>query len=74
MRLPVSPSYEENIWDHAAGALLVEEAGGKVCDARQMPLDFTQGRSLLKNKGVIASNSELHESLMKEMKETMNFC
>lgn len=25
--------YREKIWDHAAGALIVEEAGGKISDA-----------------------------------------
>ena len=26
-------SYREKIWDHVAGALIVEEAGGKISDA-----------------------------------------
>jgi 3'-phosphoadenosine 5'-phosphosulfate (PAPS) 3'-phosphatase len=29
MRFP-PPSYREKIWDHCAGFLIVEEAGGKV--------------------------------------------
>ena len=32
LRLPSGRRYVENIWDHAAGALLVEEAGGRVTD------------------------------------------
>ncbi len=34
MRLPSpkTPDYRENIWDHAAGAIVVEEAGGRVTD------------------------------------------
>jgi 3'(2'), 5'-bisphosphate nucleotidase len=60
----VSPSkadYAEKIWDHAAGALIVEEAGGRVSDLRGLPLDFRQGRTLKENVGVLASNSALHE-------------
>ena len=30
LRLPTSAEYREKIWDHAAGLLCVEEAGGKV--------------------------------------------
>lgn len=32
MRFP-SPTYKEKIWDHCAGVVIVEEAGGKVTDA-----------------------------------------
>jgi hypothetical protein len=29
--------YREKIWDHAAGALIVEEAGGRISDASGEP-------------------------------------
>jgi len=29
MPSPVEPNYKENIWDHAAGAIITEEAGGE---------------------------------------------
>jgi 3'(2'), 5'-bisphosphate nucleotidase len=34
LRVPstAEPGYKENIWDHAAGAVIAEEAGGKVTD------------------------------------------
>jgi len=35
--------YREMIWDHAAGVLIVEEAGGKVVDFRGNSLDFSVG-------------------------------
>ena len=50
LRLPAPkyPDYRENIWDHAAGALIVEEAGGKVSDMFGRPARFyvccTDGR------------------------------
>ena len=43
-------NYQEKIWDHAAGAVIVEEAGGSVCDLNGQPLDFSVGRTLAKNK------------------------
>jgi 3'(2'), 5'-bisphosphate nucleotidase len=60
MRLPTREDYEEKIWDHAAGVIVVEEAGGRVSDARGEPLDFAQGRTLRRNKGVVATNDRLH--------------
>jgi hypothetical protein len=52
------------IWDQAAGALLVEEAGGRVSDLHGLPLDFTTGRHLLRNTGLIASNGLLHDAVL----------
>ncbi|KAJ3010913.1 hypothetical protein HKX48_007131, partial [Thoreauomyces humboldtii] len=62
--LPVSESYQEKIWDHAGGSLLVHEAGGKVCDSHGKELDFAAGRTLINNKGVIATNGAVHEEVM----------
>jgi 3'(2'), 5'-bisphosphate nucleotidase len=30
LRVPSNPGYHEAIWDHAAGSLLIEEAGGRI--------------------------------------------
>jgi 3'(2'), 5'-bisphosphate nucleotidase len=54
------PDYQEKIWDHAAGSLVLHEAGGRISDLEGRPLDFTTGRSLLHNRGVLASNGTLH--------------
>lgn len=65
MRLPSRGStYAECIWDHAAGAILVEEAGGRVSDITGAPLDFTAGRKLSHNRGVIATNGKLHDRVV----------
>jgi 3'(2'), 5'-bisphosphate nucleotidase len=63
-RFPTSPHRHEAIWDHAAGALIVEEAGGRVTDLRGRPLDFTVGRQLSGNQGLLASNGALHEAAL----------
>ena len=59
---PSRPDYKERIWDHAAGLVILEEAGGRVTDLDGKPLDFTQGSSLKKNRGVCASNGCLHDT------------
>jgi 3'(2'), 5'-bisphosphate nucleotidase len=61
---PQAPDYRENIWDHAAGALLVEEAGGRVTDASGADLDFGAGRKLFRNRGVVVSNGRFHEAIL----------
>jgi len=58
------PDYKEKIWDHAAGSLIIEEAGGRVTDLTGQPLDFTQGRSLENNVGIVATNGHLHDTAL----------
>jgi HAL2 family 3'(2'),5'-bisphosphate nucleotidase len=55
---------KQNIWDHAGGALVVAEAGGKVTDIDGNPLDFGKGRTLERNRGVIASNGRVHAAIL----------
>ncbi|MDQ3553083.1 MAG: 3'(2'),5'-bisphosphate nucleotidase [Chloroflexota bacterium] len=57
LRLPTSDTYRERIWDHAAGWLMVREAGGEVTDIHGRPFDFGTGRGLERNRGVVASAS-----------------
>jgi 3'(2'), 5'-bisphosphate nucleotidase len=70
LRLPVRKGYEEKIWDHAGGALVVEEAGGTITDIEGRPLDFNQGRTLSKNRGVVASNGKCHAGLLAALQAT----
>jgi len=66
LRLP-SPKhddYREKIWDHAAGALIVEEAGGRVTDMHGRSLDFASDYKMNDNRGVIASQGTLHDAAL----------
>ncbi len=64
MRLPTREDYFEKIWDHAAGMLVVEEAGGRVTDIQGRRLDFTHGGRLEVNTGVIATNGKVHAEVL----------
>jgi 3'(2'), 5'-bisphosphate nucleotidase len=64
MRFPPHDEFHDAVWDQAAGALLVEEAGGRVTDLAGQPLDFTSGRRLVRNTGMLASNGLLHEAAL----------
>ena len=63
------PDYREKIWDQAAGAIVITEAGGKVTDLDGKPLDFTRGRTLAQNRGVCASNTRLHSAALQALKQ-----
>jgi 3'(2'), 5'-bisphosphate nucleotidase len=58
------PDYRENIWDHAAGVAVVSEAGGRVTDLDGRELDFSLGRRLEENRGVLATNGLLHDEVL----------
>ncbi|KAI9787456.1 MAG: hypothetical protein M1816_007504 [Peltula sp. TS41687] len=71
LRLPVRADYQEKIWDHAAGDLIVREAGGEVTDVDGKRLDFGRGRTLADNKGVIAAPKDIHEQVLLATKEVL---
>jgi len=64
LRLPSSPGYREKIWDHAAGSLIVEEAGGRVTDVHGAPLDFSRGRELPGSAGIVVTNGAIHWAVL----------
>ncbi len=65
---PKYPDYRENIWDHAAGAIVVEEAGGKVTDMYGKPLDFATASKMHDNRGVIVSSGPIHDAVIEALK------
>ena len=69
LRLPTQADYQEKIWDHAGGVLIVEEAGGTVTDVAGKPLEFTHGRTLAVNRGVIVSNGPLHDRVLAALRQ-----
>ena len=70
LRLPTSDTYREKIWDHAAGWMVVTEAGGRVSDIHGKDLDFSIGRKLEDNRGVVATNGHLHDAVIAAIAET----
>ncbi|XP_022773799.1 SAL1 phosphatase-like isoform X1 [Durio zibethinus] len=83
IRLP-RKGYREKIWDHAAGSIVVSgmdqfhsvcyflsKAGGVVTDAAGNPLDFSRGRYLDLDTGIIVTNQKLMPSLFKAVRESL---
>ncbi|MDQ1353203.1 MAG: 3(2),5-bisphosphate nucleotidase [Acidobacteriota bacterium] len=66
---PKTPDYQEKIWDHAAGSLIVEEAGGVVTDTLGKKLDFSVGKTLANNRGIFASIPAIHTRILEIIRE-----
>jgi hypothetical protein len=64
-------AFDASIWSHAAGSLLVTEAGGLVTDTAGNPLDFStcgETRCLATHVvGVIATNKDLHPTVVRKL-------
>ena len=71
LRLPTRKDYQEKIWDHAAGLMVVREAGGEVTDVEGKPLDFSLGRTLAANKGVVATNGRIHGKVIEAVRSVL---
>lgn len=71
LRLPVCRDYQEKIWDHASGYLIVREAGGEVTDSEGKALNFSCGRTLAKNKGVVAASKAVQPRVLEVVKEVL---
>lgn len=71
LRLPTRADYREKIWDHAAGALVAMEAGARVTDIDGRALDFAQGATLRRNRGVICSAPGFHDAILAAVAEVL---
>jgi 3'(2'), 5'-bisphosphate nucleotidase len=72
LRLPTKTGYFEKIWDHAGGIAVVEEAGGRVTDVAGKTLDFSRGRELNQNRGVIVTNGLLHDQIVAAVQSVLS--
>ncbi|MGE5191764.1 MAG: 3'(2'),5'-bisphosphate nucleotidase [Deltaproteobacteria bacterium] len=71
LRHSLNRNYREKVWDHAAGVLVTEEAGGRVTDVSGRPLDFSRGRELSDNHGIVATNGLFHERVLEAVREVL---
>ncbi|KAA3604364.1 MAG: 3'(2'),5'-bisphosphate nucleotidase [Planctomycetota bacterium] len=62
------PEYRENIWDHTAGVIVTLEAGGRVTDLDGKDLDFSLGKKLAENRGVLATNGAVHQQVLESLR------
>ncbi len=61
----------ENVWDHAAGELLVTLAGGRVTDLDGRPLDYSTPPKFHQNFGVLGTNGILHSICLEGLERVL---
>lgn len=64
IRMPSRKGYIERVWDHAAGALIAVEGGCSVTDVAGRTLDFSKGRGLSSNRGIVCAEPRVHAELL----------
>lgn len=69
LRLPTRKGYQEKIWDHAGGILVVEEAGGTVTDIHGNTPEFNHGATLSANEGMVVTNGQFHSAVIDAVKQ-----
>ena len=63
--------YRENIWDHAAGMLVVSEAGGRVSDVEGKPFDITTGQRMTQNRGAVVTAASIHDEVVAAVRSVL---
>jgi 3'(2'), 5'-bisphosphate nucleotidase len=72
LRLKTKKDYMEKIWDHAAGDLIVREAGGLITDVNGKRLDFGAGRTLgSTQEGIVAAPASIHDAVLKAVQKVL---
>ena len=56
-------------WDFSPGALIVQEAGGKISDLYGAPIQFLKDKLICNTPGLVASNSNLHLEIIKNLRK-----
>ncbi|MBU1248035.1 MAG: 3'(2'),5'-bisphosphate nucleotidase [Proteobacteria bacterium] len=69
LQSPKTPDYRQKIWDHAAGVLVLTEAGGRATDQFGAELDFSAGATMRNNTGVVATNGVCHDEVIATLQE-----
>jgi 3'(2'), 5'-bisphosphate nucleotidase len=63
--------YRENVWDHAAGYVIVNEAGGRASDVEGKPLDMTTGQRMTDNRGVVVTAASIHDEVVAAVRSVL---
>ena len=71
VRLPSGPSSWSCIWDHAGAQLIYRELGGKITDLDGRDVDFSAGRHLSRNRGLVLAKDGLHERVLRAVREVV---
>lgn len=68
VRLPRNEVYDEKIWDHAPGSLLVTESGGEITNLEGEIITFSSGRTFA-SLGIFASHTLDHSRVLQGVRD-----
>lgn len=71
VRVPLQTGYKPYIWDHAGSHLIFTELGGIVTDLDGKRIDFSRGRRLESNRGMVAARAEVFDRVYHAVKRTI---
>ena len=69
--LRLKPGKKEFIWDHLPGVAIAQAAGARVTDVNGKNLDFTAGRTLSRNEGIVVSKGLDHRKVIAVLQRVM---
>ncbi|MBN1688314.1 MAG: 3'(2'),5'-bisphosphate nucleotidase [Candidatus Omnitrophica bacterium] len=69
---PANPDFRMHLWDVAPGALIVEEAGGKISDLMGERLNFSRGVTLEDNPGILVTNGVFHAKAVETIRNLLS--
>ncbi|UNI14557.1 3'(2'),5'-bisphosphate nucleotidase [Purpureocillium takamizusanense] len=72
IRIPSAPGSTTCIWDHAGAQLIFKELGGKVTDLDGRPVDFSAGRHLSNNRGLLSARKDIHAKVLAVVQELLS--
>ena len=68
LRPQSKPSWRDQAWDHVAGVAVAGEAGATCTDQDGKALDFSHGRRLEANRGILTTNGPLHGAIVEAIR------
>jgi 3'(2'), 5'-bisphosphate nucleotidase len=71
LRIPKQPPAAAYVWDHAGIQLIFTEAGGVVTDLDGKAIDFSAGRDLANNRGIVAAKRGVHARILQLANEVL---
>lgn len=71
LRIPKQPAASAYVWDHAGMQLIFTEAGGKITDLDGKDIDFSAGRELANNRGIVAAKRGIHSRILQVVNEVL---
>lgn len=68
LRVPSAKGATPCIWDHAGAQLIFTELGGKVTDLDGKDIDFSAGRKLVQNRGMVIAKTGIHGEILAKIR------